>query len=58
MHVEVVPSLEADACVAAITRFITWRGKPNIILSDDVTKFVGAAREIARIDGNLESNLN
>ena len=46
VHVEVVPSLEADACLTAITRFIARRGKPNIILSDNGTNFVGAAREM------------
>ena len=46
VHVEVVPSLEADACLAAITRFIARRGEPNIILSDNGTNFVGAAREM------------
>ena len=46
VHIEVVPSLEADACLAAITRFIVRRGKPNIILSDNGTNFVGAAREM------------
>ena len=46
VYVEVVPSLEADACLAAITRFIPRRGKPNIILSDNGTNFVGAAREM------------
>ena len=30
VHVEVVPSLEADACLAAITRFVARRGKPTI----------------------------
>ena len=45
-HVEFVPSLEADACLAAITRFIARRGKPNTILSDSGTNFVGAAREM------------
>ena len=44
VYVEVVPSLEADACLAAMTRFIARRGKPNIILSDNGTNFVGAAR--------------
>ena len=34
VHVEVVLSLEAEACLAAITRFIARRGKPNIILSE------------------------
>ena len=28
LHIEVVPSLEADACLAAITRFIA-RGNPR-----------------------------
>ena len=46
VHVEAVPSLEADACLAAITRFIARRGKPNIILSDSGTNFVVAAREM------------
>ena len=46
VYIEVVPSLEADACLAAITRFIARRGKPNIVLSDNGTNFVGAAREM------------
>ena len=46
MHIEVVPSLEADACLAASTRFIARRGKPNIILSDNGTNFIGATREM------------
>ena len=46
VHVEVVPSLEADACSAAITIFLARRWKPNIILSDNETNFVGAAREM------------
>ena len=46
MHIEVVPSLEADACLAAITKFIARRGKPNIILIDNGTNFGGAAREM------------
>ena len=46
VHVEVVPSLEADACIAAVTRFIARRGKPNIIFSDNGTNFVGAFGEM------------
>ena len=44
VHIEVVPSLEAHACLAAITKFIARRGKPIIILSDNGTRF--AAREM------------
>ena len=46
LHIEVVPSLEAEACLAAITRFIRRRGKPHTIISDNGTIFVGAAKEI------------
>ena len=46
VHIEVVPRMEADACLAAITKFIARRGKPNIIVSDNGTNFVGAAVEM------------
>ena len=45
VHVEVVPSMEADKCFAAITRFIARRGKSNVILSAYGADFVGTARE-------------
>ena len=41
-------SLDADACLAASMRFIARRGKPNIILSDNGTNFVGAARKLRK----------
>ena len=46
VHIEVVPSLEAETCLTAITRFIARRGKPATILSDNGTNFVGAAKEM------------
>ena len=46
VHIEVVPSLEAETCLTAITRFIARRGKPATILSDNRTNFVGAAKEM------------
>ena len=46
VHIEVVPSLEAETCLTAITRFIARRGKPATILSNNGTNFVGAAREM------------
>ena len=59
VHIEVVPSM--DACLAAITKFIARRGKPNVILSDNGTNFVGGYRNAfrsygnARMDRSLES---
>ena len=47
VHVEIAPSLEADACLAAITRSIARRGKLNIIFSD--TTFVGPAKTIREL---------
>ena len=46
VHIEVVPSLEAETCLTAITRFIAQRGKPATILSDNGMNFVGAAKEM------------
>ena len=46
VHIEVVPSLEAETCLTAITRFIARRGKSATILSDNGTNIVGAAKEI------------
>ena len=46
VHIEVVPSLEAETCLTAITRFIARRGKPATILNDNGTDFVGAAKEM------------
>ena len=43
VHTEVVPSPEADARLAAITRCIAGGGKPNIILSDNGKNIVGVA---------------
>ena len=46
VHIEVVPSLEAETCLNAIKRFIARRGKPATVLSDIGTNFVGAAKEM------------
>ena len=46
VNTEVVPSLEAETCFTAITRFIARRGKPATILSDNGTNFVDAAKEM------------
>ena len=47
VHIELVLKLDTDSCINAIMRFIARRGKPNTIISDNVTKFVGAEREFA-----------
>ena len=47
VHIEVVPKLDTDSCLNAIMRFIARRGKPNTIISDNGTNFVGAEKEFA-----------
>ena len=46
VHIDVVPSLEAEICSTAITRFIARSSKPATILCDNGTNFVGAARKM------------
>ena len=46
VHIEVVPSLEAETCLTAITGIIVRRGTPSTVLSDNRTNFVGAAKEM------------
>lgn len=48
IHIEVVNSLEADSFIQALQRFISRRGLPQMIRSDNGTNFVGACKEIGR----------
>lgn len=46
VHLEVANSLETDACINAIRRFISRRGQVVHIRSDNGTNFTGAEREL------------
>ena len=46
IHIELVPSIDKSSCVMAIERFISRRGTPSIIWSDNGTNFVGAEKEL------------
>lgn len=48
VHIEDVSSLETDAFIQALRRFISNRGCPKEIWSDNGTNFVGADKEIQR----------
>ena len=54
VHLEVVSDLTTDAFIACLRRFISRRGKPNVIWSDHGTNFVGAARELKELSGFLQ----
>lgn len=46
VHLEIANSLDTDSCINAIRRFISRRGMPEVIRSDNGTNFVGAEREL------------
>ena len=46
VHLEVAHSLDTDAFINSLRRFIARRGKPQIIMSDNGTNFVGGEREL------------
>jgi hypothetical protein len=60
VHLEVTHSMSTDSFVMALIRFISRRGAPEVIFSDNGTNFVGADRELRNkfrdIDFNCISN--
>ncbi|KAK0139489.1 hypothetical protein N1851_023681 [Merluccius polli] len=46
VHLEVANSLDTDACINALRRFICRRGQVTLIRSDNGTNFIGAEREL------------
>lgn len=48
-HLEVVKDLTTASFIAALRRFISIRGKPRIIWTDNGTNFVGAKNELAEL---------
>ena len=45
-HIEVAESLETDSFISALRRFISRRGKPRVIISDNSTNLCGGEREL------------
>ncbi|GBM50957.1 hypothetical protein AVEN_114610-1 [Araneus ventricosus] len=50
LHLELVSSLSTDAFLLSFRRFVTRRGSPLIIYSDNDTNFRGVCNELAAID--------
>ncbi|XP_029172199.1 uncharacterized protein LOC114941382 [Nylanderia fulva] len=49
VHLEVVSDLTADAFLGAFKRFMSRRGRPACVYSDNGTTFIGANRQIREI---------
>ncbi|XP_011873966.1 PREDICTED: uncharacterized protein LOC105565188 [Vollenhovia emeryi] len=46
VHIELVSDLTSDAFIAALKRFVSRRGKPACLYSDNGTNFVGAKNQL------------
>lgn len=46
IHVEIAHSLDTDSFISALRRFISRRGRPEVIFSDNGTNFVAADKEL------------
>ena len=53
VHLELVTDLTTEAFIARLRRFISRRGLPTLIWSDNDTNFVGAARELKDLTESL-----
>ena len=56
VHLEIAGDLSTDAFILALSRFISRRGKVNIIRSDNGTNFVGASKELKQAIKNIDQN--
>lgn len=56
IHLELVSDLTAEAFVACLRRFISRRGKPKTIFSDNATNFVGSNNMLQEMSKMLEAN--
>lgn len=54
-HIEVVSDLTTETFLAALKRFISRRGRPKEIHSDNGTNFVGAKNDLAKLYQMLQS---
>ena len=56
VHLEIAHSLEADACINAIRRFMARRGPVKSITSDNGTNIVGAEKELREMINKMNQS--
>ena len=54
VHLELVPNLNAELFLLALRRFVSRRGLPTTLLSDNAKTFKSASKEIRNIVGSRE----
>lgn len=58
VHIELVSELTTDAFLAALKRFMSRRGKPSNIYSDNGSNYIGAHNQLNEIYTFLKDNSN
>lgn len=58
VHLELVTELSTAAFMAALRRFVSRRGKPQVMYSDEGTNFVGARNEMITFQQEMEAIAN
>ena len=56
VHLEMAYSLDTDSFLNAFFRFVSRRGFPKLMLSDNGTNFVGAVRELKELASRLDQD--
>lgn len=57
VHIELAHSLSSDSCILGLRRFMSRRGTPREIYSDNATNFKGASKELKAAMENVNSKL-
>lgn len=57
IHLELVSDLSTEAYILALKRFISRRGKPDEIFSDNGKNFVGASNELTKFLRNCSADI-
>ena len=53
VHLEIVESMSADSFILAFQRFVGWRGKPKMVISDNASQFKQGQEVIDRVWWNI-----
>lgn len=56
LHLDVAHTLSADSCILGLRRFMSRRGKPCEIYSDNGTNFKGSKRELREIWDHIDKH--
>ncbi|XP_055842512.1 uncharacterized protein LOC129909456 [Episyrphus balteatus] len=57
IHIEIVYSLSSDSCILGFKRFISRRGMPKEVYSDNGTNFRGASKELQQAIHDLNEHV-